>query len=125
MSVSFLLITSAVADLTSTGRHTATATATATSSSSSSSGDAAQTSSSKKNKSNRVNTKKQANSEHPEDPEREDGKWMRKEGNKRKTVEEEEESMLRKTGEVPEGVGESRGEEGIGDSGGRGLGGSE
>ena len=32
-----------------------------------------------------------------EGPEREDGKWMRTEGNKRKTVEEEEDSILRKT----------------------------
>ena len=35
--------------------------------------------------------------EHPEDPERDDGKWMRTDGNKRKAAEESEESRLRKT----------------------------
>ena len=40
---------------------------------------------------------RKADGEHPEDPEREDGKWKRTEGNKRKTVEEEGESMLRNT----------------------------
>ena len=31
--------------------------------------------------------------QHEEDPKREDGKWMRTEGNKRKTIEDEEESL--------------------------------
>ena len=44
----------------------------------------------------RVDNKK-ADGKHPENPQREDGKWMRTEGNKRKTVEEEKESVLRKT----------------------------
>ena len=35
--------------------------------------------------------------EHTEDPERDDGKWMRTDGNKRKAGEESEESRLRKT----------------------------
>ena len=43
--------------------------------------------------SSRVDNK--GDGEHPEDPEREDGKWMRTEGNKRNTVEEGEESMLK------------------------------
>ena len=44
-----------------------------------------------------MDNKRKAGGERREDPEREDGKWMRTEGNKRKTVEEEDESMLRKT----------------------------
>ena len=44
-----------------------------------------------------MDKKRRADGAHPEDPEREDGKWMRTEGNKRKTVEEEQESMLRNT----------------------------
>ena len=35
--------------------------------------------------------------EHPGDPERDDGKWMRTDGNKRKAGAESEESRLRKT----------------------------
>ena len=46
---------------------------------------------------------------HPEDPEGEDGKRMRTEEIKRKTVEKDEESMLRKTVKYFEDVGESRG----------------
>ena len=46
---------------------------------------------------------RKAEGEHREDPEREDGTWMRSEG-KRKTVEEEEESVLGKTGGGEEGV---------------------
>ena len=42
-----------------------------------------------------MDKKRKADGEHPDDPEREDGKWMRTEGNTRKTVEEEDESMLR------------------------------
>ena len=38
-----------------------------------------------------------AEEEHPEDPEHDDGKWMRTDGNKRKAAEESEESRLRKT----------------------------
>ena len=73
-------------------------TTTTTSSSSSSVGDAARTGiSGESNGSSRVDKKRKADGEHPEDPEREDGNWMRTEGNKRKTVEEEEESMLRNT----------------------------
>ena len=34
---------------------------------------------------------------HPEDPERDDGKWMRTDGNKRKAGEESEKGRLRKT----------------------------
>ena len=45
----------------------------------------------------RVNDKRKADGEHREDPEREDGKWIRTVGNNRKTVEGEVESMLRKT----------------------------
>ena len=41
--------------------------------------------------------KRKAEEEHPEDPERDDGKWMRNDGNKRKAGEESEESRLRKT----------------------------
>ena len=49
---------------------------------------------------------------------------MRTGRNKRKTVEEEEESMLRESVKLLEDVEESRGEEGIGgDSGGSGIGG--
>ena len=45
----------------------------------------------------RVDSKRKAERGHEKDPEREDGQCMRTEGIKRKTVEEEEESMLRKT----------------------------
>ena len=38
-----------------------------------------------------------AEEDHSEDPERDDGKWMRADGNKRKAGEESEESRLRKT----------------------------
>ena len=55
--------------------------------------------------------KRKADGEHPEDLERQDGTWMRTEGRKR--VEEEEESMLEKTLEAPEDVGESRGKQGV------------
>ena len=41
--------------------------------------------------------KRKAEEEHPEDPERDDGKWMRTVGNKRKAGDESEESRLRKT----------------------------
>ena len=41
--------------------------------------------------------KRKAEEDHPEDPERDDGKWMRTDGNKRKAGEESEESRLRKT----------------------------
>ena len=41
--------------------------------------------------------KRTAEEEHPEDPGRDDGKWMRTDGNKRKAGEESEESRLRKT----------------------------
>ena len=62
-------------------------------SSSSSSGGAARTGSSGEcNGSSRVDNKRKADGEHLEDPERENGKLMRTEGNKRKTVQEEEES---------------------------------
>ena len=40
--------------------------------------------------------KRKAEEEHPEDPDRNDGKWMRTNGNKRKAGEESEESRLRK-----------------------------
>ena len=60
----------------------------------SSSGAAARTGSSGEgNGSSRVDNKSKADGEHPEDPEREDGKWMRTEGNKRRIIEEEEDSM--------------------------------
>ena len=49
------------------------------------------------NGSSRVDNKRKADCAYPEDPVRDDGKWMRTEGNKRKIVEEEEESMSRKT----------------------------
>ena len=79
-------------------------------SSTSSSGDAARTGSpGESHGSRRVDYKRKEDGE-PEDPEREDGKWMRTEGNKRKPVEEQhvEESL-----EIPGDVGEHRGEEGI------------
>ena len=41
--------------------------------------------------------KRKGEEEHKEDPERDDGKWMRTDGNKRKAGEESEESRLRKT----------------------------
>ena len=41
--------------------------------------------------------KRKADEEHPEDPERDDGKWIRTDGKKRKAGEESEESRLRKT----------------------------
>ena len=41
--------------------------------------------------------KRKAEEEHPEDPERDDGKWMRTDGNKREAGAESEESRLRKT----------------------------
>ena len=41
--------------------------------------------------------KRKAEEEHREDPERDDGKWMRTDGNKRKAGEESEESRLRNT----------------------------
>ena len=67
-------------------------------SSSRSSGDAARTGSYVEGAgSSRVEHKRKADGEHREDAEREDGMWMSMEGNKRKTVEEEEESMLGKT----------------------------
>ena len=44
-----------------------------------------------------MDNKRKADGEHPEDPEHEDGKWTRTEGNKREKVEEEEKSMSRKT----------------------------
>ena len=66
--------------------------------SNSSCSDAARTGSSREgNGSSFVDNRKKADGEHPGDPEREDGKWMRTEGNRWKTVEEQEESMLRKT----------------------------
>ena len=44
-----------------------------------------------------ITQKRKAEEEHPEDPERHDGKWMRTDGSKRKAGEESEESRLRKT----------------------------
>ena len=41
--------------------------------------------------------KRKAEEEHPEDPERDDGKRLRTDGNKRKAGEESEESRMRKT----------------------------
>ena len=41
-----------------------------------------------------MDNKRNADGERLDDPERDDGEWMRTEGNKRKAVEEEEESML-------------------------------
>ena len=41
--------------------------------------------------------KRKAEEEHQEDPERDDGIWMRTDGNKRKAAEESEESRLRKS----------------------------
>ena len=66
--------------------------------------------------------KRKAEEEHPEDPERDDGKWMRTDGNKRKAAEESEESRLRKT-EILEGVGQDGKQEGVRQkAGGRGSG---
>ena len=44
-----------------------------------------------------ITKKRKAEGEHPEDPVRDDGKWMRTDGNKRKAGEESEKSRLRKT----------------------------
>ena len=44
-----------------------------------------------------MDNKRKADGEHPEDPEREDGKWMRTEGNKWKTIQEEGVSKLSQT----------------------------
>ena len=49
------------------------------------------------NGSSRVDNRRKADGEHPEDPKRDDGRWMWTEGTKRKTVEEEEKCMLTKT----------------------------
>ena len=59
---------------------------------------------------------RKADGEHPEDPEREGGKWMRTEGNKRKTVEERGSEHVEEHCEALEEVGENKGEE---ESGGR------
>ena len=40
---------------------------------------------------------RKADAEHPEDAERVDEKWVRTEANKGKSVEDDEESMVRKT----------------------------
>ena len=60
-----------------------------------------------------MDNKGRPNGEHPEDPERENGKWMRTEGIKRKTVEEEEGEHVEENCEVPQDVGQNCGEEGI------------
>ena len=84
--------------MTTTTTTTPSSSSAAPASRSSSSGDAARTGSSGEGSgSSRVDNKRKADGEHPEDPEREDGRCMRTEGNKRKTVDEEEESMLRNT----------------------------
>ena len=44
----------------------------------------------------RAGIKWKADGEHPEDLDHEDGKWVRTEENKRMSVEEEEENMLKK-----------------------------
>ena len=44
------------------------------------------------NGTSRVDNKREAVGEHPEDPQREDGKWKRTDGNMRKTVQEGEEA---------------------------------
>ena len=46
---------------------------------------------------NRVGNNRKADAEHLEDAERVDEKWVRTEANKRKSVEDDEESMVRKT----------------------------
>ena len=69
--------------------------------------------------------KRKAEEEHPEDPERDDGKWMRTDGNKRKAAEESEESRLRKTVRYLKGVGQDGKQEGVRQNArGRGGGGS-
>ena len=69
--------------------------------------------------------KRKAEEEHPEDPERDDGKWMRTDGNKRKAAEESEESRAEKDCEILEGVGQDGKQEGVRqNAGGRGGGGS-
>ena len=57
--------------------------------------------------------KRKAEEEHPEDPERDDGKWMRTDGNKRKAGEESEESRLRKTVRYFEGIEQDGKQEGV------------
>ena len=59
--------------------------------------------------------KRKAEEERPEEPERDDGKWMRTDGNKRKAVEESEESRLRKT-EILEGIGQDGNKKGAGNT---------
>ena len=59
-----------------------------------------------------MDKKRRADGAHPEDPEREDGKWMRMEGNKRKTVEEEKREQVEENKEVLADVGQNRGEDG-------------
>ena len=68
--------------------------------------------------------KRKAEEEHPEDPERDDGKWMRTNGNKRKAGEESEESRLRNC-EILEGIGQDGKQGGVRQNAGdRGSGGS-
>ena len=67
-------------------------------SSSSSSGDATSVDSAgENNEPSRAGNKRKADGAHPEDPERKHGKWMRTEQNKRKSVEEDEGCMVKKT----------------------------
>ena len=68
--------------------------------------------------------KRKAEEERPEEPERDDGKWMRTDGNKRKGCRRERESRLRKT-EILEGIGQDgKQERGRQNARGRGGGGS-
>ena len=67
--------------------------------------------------------KRKAEEEHPEDPERDDGKWMRTDGNKRKAGERGEQAE--KDCETLEGIGQDGKQEGVRqNAGGRGSGGS-
>ena len=67
-------------------------------SSSSSSGEAARTGSpGGENKPRKMGNNMKADAEHPEDPEREHGKWMRTEANKRNSVKEDGGIMVTKT----------------------------
>ena len=67
-----------------------------------------------------ANEKRKAEEEHPEDPERDDGKWMRTDGNRRKAGEERGE-QTEKDCEVFEGIGQDGKHAGVSqNAGGRG-----
>ena len=56
-------------------------------------------------------TKRKAEEEHSEDPERSDGKWLRTEGNKRKAGGRNRGEQTEENGEILEGIGQGREQE--------------